>query len=122
MQNSELYRRGVVVPLNKVSEYALRDSNVNLGTEVNILEIPNDIFDSLWVKNFFQNINNELGSMIDDSEEEIIQDEQIDELKRVVIRFKEKIKLIPKEEEIILELEKLLNIAAENKFPVFFIF
>lgn len=54
MQNSELYRRGFVVPLNKEAEHALIENNVDKETKVEFFEIPNDqIFESLWVKGFF---------------------------------------------------------------------
>jgi hypothetical protein len=39
MQNSELYRRGFVVPLNKETELALVNNNVNEQTDVDFLKL-----------------------------------------------------------------------------------
>ena len=74
MQNSELYRRGIVLPLDMDAEDRLRANDVSATTEVRILEIPCEgLFESLWRLGLFQEINARCETMIDDYEEEIIE-------------------------------------------------
>jgi len=122
MQNSELYRRGFVVPLNEEAQYALMNNNVDEETEVSFFEIPNDqVFDSLWVKGFFEKINTELGLMIDDYEEEIVENIEISKLREVVRKFKNEKKLDYEEIKVVTALEELSTIAIARKSKIFFI-
>lgn len=74
MQNSELFRRGVVLPLDSEAEERLRVNDVNESVAVQYLEIPDQpFFETLWALGLFQNINAKSGSMIDDYEEEFIE-------------------------------------------------
>lgn len=74
MQNSELFRRGVVLPLDTEAENRLRMNDVNESVAVRYLEIPDQsCFESLWDLGLFQAINAKAGTVIDDYEEEFIE-------------------------------------------------
>lgn len=122
MQNSELYRRGFVVPLNKEAELLLRNNNVSEETNVDFFEIPTEeSFENLWEKGLFERINNSLGTMIDDYEEEIIENDKLDILIETVEEFinSQKTKII--EANVISELIRLCNVALKNRVPIFII-
>jgi hypothetical protein len=63
MQNSELFRRGVVVPLDDRAEESLRCNNVNTTTQVQYLPITNDsLFEGLWKSGLFHEIYKRCGT------------------------------------------------------------
>lgn len=71
MQNSELFRRGVVVPLDDDALGRIRASNVLEHTSVKYAGIADGSdFEWLWERDFFARINAETGSMLDDYEED----------------------------------------------------
>jgi hypothetical protein len=74
MQNSVLFRRSVVLPLDENAEQSLRANDVNTATAVQHLRIIGDaFFESLWKTGIFQEINRRCGSLIDDYEEEFVE-------------------------------------------------
>ena len=122
MQNSEMYRRGFIVPLNEKAERAIRSNNVDNTTAVDSYELPNDeVFESLWEKKLFKLINEELGTMIDDYEEERIDKEDISSLKKAVISFENTNNFEFLEREVIAELKRLCDVAIKNNSSFFFI-
>jgi len=73
MNNTELFRRGVVVPLNSDVEKSLFNNDVSEGILVKQYIYPDDTaFYSLYNYDFFDYINNEIGTMLDDYEEEVV--------------------------------------------------
>lgn len=81
MQNSELYRRGVVCPLDQIAEEQLRHNDVDLTTRVRVVEIPdNPTFSALWHLGLFSEINARCGTRIDDYEEEWVEASAIAEI------------------------------------------
>ena len=55
MQNSELFRRGIVVPLNKEAELALIKNQVDSSIEVKYYLFPDQqLFDSFWENGLFE--------------------------------------------------------------------
>lgn len=122
MQNSELYRRGFVVPLNKVAEEALSDNAVEESTAVQFYELPNEeVFEGLWEKGLFESINGVLGTMIDDYEEEKVEAQSLPSLRKIVKKFEESAKMDFLERKAVSELLRLCDIAIESNRPVFFI-
>ena len=74
MQITELFRRGIVVPLDSDAEEALRNGDVDATTNVQHLIIPdNGLFERLWRIGLFSEINAQCGSMVDDYEEDFIE-------------------------------------------------
>ena len=122
MQNSELYRRGFVVPLDHNAETALNNNNVNHTTSVDFFEISdNSVFEELFEKRFFEFINLKLGSMIDDYEEERIDYKKISSLKDVLREFIANNMLNSEEQKVVNALIKLCNVALEKRTSLFFI-
>jgi len=73
MQNSELFRRGIVLPRSEFAKIALLSNNVDDSTEVVSVEIEHDaLFYEIWDIGVFQEINRRTGLNIDDYEEEVI--------------------------------------------------
>jgi hypothetical protein len=74
MQNSELYRRGIVCPLDEVAEERLRRNDVDSATHVRLLAIPDNLmFTALCQLKLFDQINARCGTLIDDYEEEWVE-------------------------------------------------
>ena len=74
MQNSELFRRGVVLPLNEEAEELLKINEVEETTSVRYLEIEDEKgFENLWAVGIFQKINERVNGMIDDYEEHFVE-------------------------------------------------
>ncbi len=122
MQNSELYRRGVVTPLNVEAELALRDNNANLNTKVDFFEFQNDrIFESLWDKKLFERINRCCDARLRNYGEDIIEFEKLKSLKKEVVRMKDSSIFSLDEKEVISELKRLCELAIKKKMPLFFI-
>jgi hypothetical protein len=71
LQNSELYRRGIVCPLTAEVEGLLRCSQGDLHCQVQLLSIDTEeFFESIWELGLFEEINQQTGALIDDYEEE----------------------------------------------------
>lgn len=85
MQNSRLYRWGVVLPLDDEAERQLRDCDVNQQTAVRFLPIDdNELFVQLWGLGLFGAINSACSARIDEYEEEIIEPDRALAIVRVV--------------------------------------
>ena len=78
LQNSELYRRGIVMPMTQLACNSLLANDVDEDTEVRWLEIQGQrAFDDYWSSGVFQRINASAGTIIDDYEEEVVQPDLI---------------------------------------------
>jgi hypothetical protein len=76
MQNSELYRRGIVIPLDVEAELSLRNNDITECTNVCVLQIPDDgVFEELWSIGLFREINSRCSALLDDYEEDWIEAE-----------------------------------------------
>ena len=88
MQNSELYRRGMVVPLSQDALGAIRSSTVSESTSVAVASLATESdFEWLWAKGFFAEINDRTGALLDDYEEEEIGVEHVVDVLRVATQF-----------------------------------
>jgi hypothetical protein len=73
MQNSELFRRGVVLPLNQEAEELLKVNDVEETTPVRYLEIEDqEEFEAIWNTGIFERINKGTSGLIDDYEEHFV--------------------------------------------------
>ena len=86
MQRSELFRRGIVVPLDQWAEDCLRAGNVTEHLNVRFLHLPDDevIFLVLWKLGLFMEINARCNSLIDDYEEDLIEPSLLHEVHAAV--------------------------------------
>ncbi|MFO0890589.1 MAG: hypothetical protein U0790_15775 [Isosphaeraceae bacterium] len=74
MQNSELYRRGIVLPLDEDAEQAMRSNDVSETTSVRNLSIADTgAFEALWELGLFREINARCATLLDDYEEEMVE-------------------------------------------------
>lgn len=74
MQNSYVYRRGVVLPLDDDAERALRASDVDDAVRARYLKIDDSGgFERLWDAGLFEEINARYGVLTGDYEEEFLE-------------------------------------------------
>jgi len=74
MYVSELFRRGIVLPLDEVAEASVRAYVVSETTSVRYLKIPSEeLFETLWRLGLFREINARCGTLLDDYEEEMVE-------------------------------------------------
>jgi len=122
MQNSEVYRRGFVVPLSEEAEQALMINDVAYDTAVEFCEIPNqETFEELHFIGVFNVINSNLNVSLDDYEEDIVEEAQVSLLKELVERLKDFPGISLQASGAVDGLIRLCNVALKHKSPVFFI-
>ena len=81
MQNAELYRRGIVLPLDDDAEKRLRANDVTQNTSIWLQEIPSQqLFETLCQLGLFQNINKRCSTLINDYEEEMVETSLVKEI------------------------------------------
>mgnify|MGYP001154662421 CR=1 FL=1 len=78
MQNAELYRRGVVLPLDDDAEESLRSNDVGDATNARYLNVSDSTFFILWNIGLFQKINARCATLLDDYEEEVVEAASVD--------------------------------------------
>ena len=120
MQNSELYRRGVVVPIDAPALLALRASNVTESTSVVTAELDEASFGWLWDHGLFARINASTGAMLDDYEEHELEAARVGEVLRVV-KLQSREGASPAVATFLADLTRALETAVTKGMPVFFI-
>lgn len=121
MQISEIFRRSIVIPLDKETYIQFRNGNINNVLNVHFLPLEKEEFEDLWKTKVFHKFNSILNYRISDYEDEYIKGNDIRLLKEIV---KEEIKINNVENEKMI-LEKVfaqLDIFKELEYGVFFIF
>jgi hypothetical protein len=123
MQNAELFRRGVVLPLNLEAESGLRTNDIDENAAVRYLEIPDQsAFEALWASGLFQAINAKAGSLIDDYEEEFIETAAIDHVLQAVNEVRSSAKMLNAETQSFLaQLSDLVQESEQLKLPILFV-
>ena len=123
MQNSALFRRGVVLPLDSEAENLLRVNDVNESAAVRYLEIPDQSsFETLWALGLFQAINAKAGSMIDDYEEEFIETASIGHVLQAVNDVRSRAEpLNPETQSFLAQLSDLVQESEKLKLPILFV-
>lgn len=120
MQLSELYRRGIVSPLNSAADIAFRSGETCESTQVNFVPIDNALFTVLWQLDFFLELNRKCDSLIDDYEEESLDGEQLDMALAVAQSFRSRA-TSPRTLEFLDEFAKLVEHARTLRLSVEFI-
>ena len=87
LQPSQLYRRGVVLPLDDDAENTLRRGDPDHNTRVERIEISDDLFYLLWDARIFEEINNATDSILDDYEEDWIPRKRLNSLTKALDRL-----------------------------------
>ncbi|MCB1099807.1 MAG: hypothetical protein KDN22_29840 [Verrucomicrobiae bacterium] len=119
-QLSEVWRRGVVVPLTNDSANEMAQFAVSSEAEALCLPIDTDaLFYEIWATNLFQDINRSCGVLIDDYEEEKLPPEALGAALTVVSNHLSKAR--SQVFSFLKELEKMIKEAIKLSFPVYFI-
>jgi hypothetical protein len=123
MQNSELFRRGIILPLDDRAEQSLRLNAVDATTHVQKLRIKSDtLFDSLWNIGLFHDINQRCGTLIDDYEEEFVEASDVQNLMAAIeVAVSKGDKLDSNARSFIADFQSLTIKALELNRPVVFI-
>ena len=122
MQNSELYRRGVVVPLDEKAEQSLRVNDVDESANVRYLSVDDRMFEMLREVGLFQEINSRCDSLLDDYEEEWIEATRVTEILVAIDSIADKAAQQPMIVAFLEEIRLLVKEAATLSRPVLFVF
>lgn len=121
MQPSELWRRGVVMPLNSEAIEQISAWDVDESTAVEFLPISSDaLFYELWEIELFAEINRQCGSLIDDYEEEWLRQEQLPASACAVVALLRQHRS-GAVGEFLNQLSALISKAADTKLPLYFV-
>jgi hypothetical protein len=123
MQNSELFRRGVVLPLDDRAEDGLRFNDVDPSMQVQHLPIISEVlFEALWRIGLFHQINNRCATLIDDYEEAVVEPHGTSSLASLVSAVGIPTEGVPPDVNSFLDdLHDLANRASSLKRPLFFV-
>lgn len=122
MQCSELFRRGIVLPLDENAINQLNNDAVKEDINVRVIDFDGDEdFFKVWETGVFSVINSRYSRMIDDYENEKLDCNLIDietELLSFVVKYAD-------DSDLKLFFDDFLNIyneAKKNRMPLYFIF
>jgi hypothetical protein len=119
--NSELYRRGIVLPLTADAEVAIRSSSADEHTPTRILSLDEALFYELWSFGLFERINRICGSLIDEHEEAEIRPERVSSVTGVIEEFLLRPEVIGNKRTFLLSLKQLCQLAQSENRSVFFV-
>jgi hypothetical protein len=121
MQLTQLFRRGILVPLTDRSAEQLSRWSVDDFVTVEFLPIGDQsLFDEIWQASIFQSLNSACSTLIDDYEEEVLRP---DDLERAIATLSASQRTV-KEPAVELFVESLIAIcrsALEKHRPVYFV-
>lgn len=120
VQVTDLFRRGVVSPLDEQAETQLRTMFVTEPLRVEFLPFVDNWFGALWHTGVFGLMNQACGSLIDEYEEELLELGQL-ELAIGAVRKCGKQVVAPQTREVIDRLCSLLEAAQQRGRPVLFV-
>jgi hypothetical protein len=121
MQNSRLYRRGIVLPRSAQAVEDIRLNDVSPETPIALCKFSSDDeFYSIWETGIFKKINDACDSIIDDYEGEEVAPEKIKAMQTIVICFLQK--SCPEHRKFLESFSELCTEALAAKMPLFFIF
>lgn len=120
-QLSEIWRRGIVLPLTIEKAKEMATFYVSTGSDVQYLSIENDVFFyRLWQTGIFEELNKRCNVLIDDFEEEDLQPEYLKEALSIITKYRS----LVKDSQIYKFLrlfESLVKRGISLGFPVYFI-
>jgi hypothetical protein len=118
MQMSELYRRGIVLPMDQQAQFELETNDVTEHTYVKSLMFDDDKdFLTVWKSGVFDRINTACSSCVDDYEEEAIAPEYLPK----IIKIANELQGCGSISYFIVNLQNLCNEAIALKMPLYFI-
>jgi len=120
--NSELYRRGIVLPLSAEACDAIRANSADENTPARTLNLSNDIlFYDLWNWGILNQINAVCGSLIDEHEEDELPFEKLADVLGVIDEFLLKREAIGDRRTFLLALRQLCLAAQSSRTSLFFV-
>lgn len=124
MQISELYRRGIIVPLDTEAWEAVASADVTGNEQIAFLKISDsdDYFYKLWDTGVFHQINAAVGSFIDDYEDSAVEGlPALQQTKGIIEDLLQEHFYDPELREFFAELHALCDTAIESDMPLIFI-
>ena len=121
MQNSELYRQGVVLPLSDEAAHDLRHQRASEATSVEWIEFIDDQFSILWVHGVFKAINEACSTLIDEYEEDWVPHARMADFQRSISELLRKRTWSPKNLELLEKLAKLAEKAESTQRDILFV-
>ena len=121
MQNSELYRRGMVVPLSQDALGAIVAVRFRKALAAVASLATESDFEWLWAKGFFAEINDRTGALLDDYEEDEIGVEHVVDVLRVATQFQSIRGSSPSVSTFLGNVADARRGAIDREMPVFFI-
>lgn len=121
MQRSELFRMGVVIPLTDEAEEDIVINDIKGEDEYRYIEIKAEVFFTLDQSGFFRTINDELDTLIDEHEDEIIDHSKAKVIIKVIEKYSAKRYLSVGEKEFLDNLRELCSQASQLNRPLFFV-
>jgi hypothetical protein len=122
MQTSELYRRGIVIPLDDSAEERMRKDDVIESMSVHFVPLANEVFVQLWRMGFFYKINEHCSVLLDDYEQDVVEPLHAKRLLEIVSAITRDLRKQPDELTSFLhELHAAVSIAADIGRPMWFV-
>jgi len=122
VQNSELYRRGVVAPLDDDAFESVRLCDISEKTRVRVADLAKEEdFDWLWHQGFFARINIETGLTLDDYEEDEVPPRSVPTVACIADQLMLQRGIPDSVREFLIQLNSVCSTAIEGGYPIFFI-
>lgn len=122
MQNSELVRRGVIVPIDAEAVHCVRCNDVSATTGVETAHIDGDgDFEWLWTQGFFTQINRTTGALLDDYEEDEIAAGLAGQVLFVIEQFRSRRDIPPSVRGFLDDFARVCTAALEQGMPIFIV-
>lgn len=123
MQNSELFRRAIVVPLDNAAAKALTQGEVDSKTRVHVVSFASDEeFEKVLETGIFDTINEIADSLIGDYEEDAIDPSMLPEVARAVELQLQRKNPTRTQRRLLFEFLEATHRAQRANQPMFFIF
>ncbi len=121
MQRSELFRRGVVIPLTDDTHEALIINDVSETDNLNYIKISEEAFNNLYNGGFFDMINQRLGTLLDDYEDETVDYSKALSMIKLIKEYSKRKKLTDEENKVLNLLNDFCLQADKLNRPLFFV-
>ncbi|KAB2917580.1 MAG: hypothetical protein F9K23_04145 [Bacteroidetes bacterium] len=118
---SELFRMGVVIPLTDEAEEDIVINDIKGEDEYRYIEIKAEDFFTLYQSGFFRTINDELDTLIDEYNDEIIDHSKAKVIIKLIEKYSAKRYLSVGEKEFLDNLKELCLQASQLNRPLFFV-
>ena len=84
MQIGAIYRRGIVLPKTQDAIQRLVANDIESGSDMESIRVPDTLFSKLWGSRFFSDLNRECGTIFSDYEEDFLPVDRVTDARRVL--------------------------------------